>query len=154
MKLKMLISIVFTALLAIPFAVSAELVNINNASAEAMSHHLKGIGSVKAQSIVDYRESNGDFKRIDDLLDVKGIGKGLLKNNKLKLSLTEGVVALAKTKRKPVSIDTKVSDDSKTKALTSEKLASKASKKPKVSKTKKKKVANKSDILASTPAKK
>lgn len=62
-------------------------VNINTASAEELQHSLKGIGKVKAQAIVDYRTTNGPFTTVDQLLEVKGIGKGTLDNNRDKISL-------------------------------------------------------------------
>ncbi|MBI3248881.1 MAG: helix-hairpin-helix domain-containing protein [Deltaproteobacteria bacterium] len=49
-------------------------VNINTAD-EAGLTSLKGIGKVKAQAILDYRQKNGSFKTVDDLAKVKGIGE-------------------------------------------------------------------------------
>lgn len=48
-------------------------ININNATVEELKT-LSGIGEVRAQSIVDYRESNGKFNSIDDLGNITGIG--------------------------------------------------------------------------------
>jgi competence protein ComEA len=43
---------------------------------------LPGIGETRAQDVVDYRNENGPFKRIEDLLQVKGIGEGTLEKIK------------------------------------------------------------------------
>jgi len=43
---------------------------------------LPGIGEARAQDIVDYRIENGPFKRIEDLLQVKGIGEGTFEKMK------------------------------------------------------------------------
>ena len=50
------------------------LVNINTASASEMAQELTGIGPVLAGRIVDYRETNGSFKQVEDLKNVSGIG--------------------------------------------------------------------------------
>jgi competence protein ComEA len=49
------------------------LVNINIASAEELDS-LPGIGPTTAQKIVDYRDQNGPFEKIDDIMDVAGVG--------------------------------------------------------------------------------
>lgn len=49
-------------------------VNINTAS-ESLLMTLKGIGEVKAAAIVEYRQKNGEFGSIDDLMKVSGIGE-------------------------------------------------------------------------------
>lgn len=57
-------------------------VNINKASAEEIAENLKGIGLSKAQLIVDYREANGTFVHIDELVNVKGIGIKTIDQNR------------------------------------------------------------------------
>lgn len=52
-------------------------VDINTASAAELTS-LNGIGSVKAQAIVEYREKNGPFKTVEELKAVRGIGDKLL----------------------------------------------------------------------------
>lgn len=69
-------SLLFTAVWA------AGPVNVNTASAEEISESLKGIGLSKAQLIVDYREANGSFLHVDELVNVKGIGLKTIDQNR------------------------------------------------------------------------
>ncbi|NKQ11537.1 ComEA family DNA-binding protein [Pseudomonas sp. SST3] len=62
-------------------------INLNTADAETLTRELKGIGATKAKAIVAYRETNGPFGSIDELLEVKGIGAATLEKNRAKLSL-------------------------------------------------------------------
>ena len=57
-------------------------VDINTADAETLARMLQGIGMVKAQDIVAYRETYGDFKSVEELLEVKGIGPATLERNR------------------------------------------------------------------------
>jgi competence protein ComEA len=52
-------------------------VNLNAASTEELAA-LPGIGPSYARRIVEYREKNGPFKRVEDLLNVQGIGEKTL----------------------------------------------------------------------------
>ncbi len=48
-------------------------VDINKATVESLMS-VPGIGKVTAERIVKWRETNGPFRRIEDLIKVKGIG--------------------------------------------------------------------------------
>ena len=49
-------------------------VNINTADAAALET-LPGIGPALAQRILDYRQAHGPFLRVEDIMEVSGIGK-------------------------------------------------------------------------------
>ena len=51
-----------------------EKIDINLDSAVELQK-LPGIGPAMAKRIIDYREANGPFERIEDLMEVKGIGE-------------------------------------------------------------------------------
>ncbi len=53
------------------------LININRADAETLTM-LKGIGDVIGGRIVEYREENGEFESVEELIEVKGIGEKTL----------------------------------------------------------------------------
>lgn len=92
--MKSLITLLAAGLFSI-WAWAAQPVNVNSASAEEIAEALKGIGLSKASAIVSYRDKNGQFKHVDELVNVKGIGirtvdmnRGfiLLENSKLAAS--------------------------------------------------------------------
>lgn len=57
-------------------------VDINSADANTLAAELKGIGASRAEAIVAYRESNGPFRQVEDLLKVKGVGEKTLEMNR------------------------------------------------------------------------
>lgn len=95
--------------LAMWFALSGAalaVVNINTATKEELTT-LKGVGNKRAQEIIDYRKKNGNFKSVDDLEKVPGIGPGLMKQIRSEVTVT------GKT-----SIDKKAADADKGKSAT------------------------------------
>jgi competence protein ComEA len=56
---------------------SPSVVTVNNATVEQLQT-LPGIGKVTARSIVEYRKVHGSFVKVEDLLQVKGIGRQTL----------------------------------------------------------------------------
>ena len=85
----------FTVLLfLLSFSVNAEIVNLNKADAATFQHYLKGVGEKKAISIVAYRTENKEFRALEEIMEVKGIGEGIFKKIKANLSLTKGLITV------------------------------------------------------------
>ncbi|MCO5368421.1 ComEA family DNA-binding protein [Pseudomonas alliivorans] len=65
----------------------ADLINLNKADAETFQKELAGVGKNKADAIVAYRENHGEFTSVDELIEVKGVGKSILEKNRDKLTV-------------------------------------------------------------------
>ena len=62
-------------------AVEDPLININTAGVDVLIK-LPGLGESKARSIIEYRDSNGIFKSIDEIMQVPGIGEAIFEKIK------------------------------------------------------------------------
>jgi len=82
---KVLMSLCLAMVLATGFAYAMDKININTATQSELQA-LNGVGEKTAAAIIQYREQNGMFKSVDDLVNVKGIGSK--KVEKLTDSLT------------------------------------------------------------------
>ncbi|MGB3917492.1 helix-hairpin-helix domain-containing protein [Thiothrix litoralis] len=74
--------------------VLAETVNINTADAAALDS-LNGIGAKKAEAIIAYRTEHGEFKTLEEIKEVPGIGDKMFDKIKEDISLTEGAATVA-----------------------------------------------------------
>ncbi|MHA7881526.1 MAG: ComEA family DNA-binding protein [Saccharospirillum sp.] len=92
------LTLVFSLLLPTAFAQEADTdvaeaeavilyVDINTDGAEKLANLLNGVGEARAQAIIDYRTENGPFERLEDLLNVPGIGPATLANNQERIRL-------------------------------------------------------------------
>ena len=71
---------------AVMTGVDKTIIRLNSATAEQLIT-LKGVGLKKARAIIAYREAYGEFKSLEELLQVKGIGEAILSANHAKISL-------------------------------------------------------------------
>jgi competence protein ComEA len=71
-----------------PSVTSTAPVNLNTAT-QAQLEALPGIGPKAAELILDYRKKNGNFKKLEDLMNVKGIGEKSFLKLKPLLTVTE-----------------------------------------------------------------
>lgn len=99
MRKLLLAAILFFSFTAGAFAA----VNLNTATVEQLEA-LNGIGPAKAQAIVDYRKKNGNFKTVDELNNVPGIGDKTLAKLKPEITVSGSAPAPA---AKPATTPTK-----------------------------------------------
>jgi competence protein ComEA len=55
-------------------ATAAAPVNLNTATVEQLAT-IPGVGPKMAERIIDYRQKNGGFKKVEDLMNVSGVGE-------------------------------------------------------------------------------
>lgn len=65
-----------------------QAIDVNRASVEELAN-LHNVGIKKAQEIIKYRQEHGDFQSIDELTNVKGIGKGTVDKNRGRLLVSQ-----------------------------------------------------------------
>ena len=89
-------SLCFAVLLGLGAAVAAAdetppepTVNINHADAETLARMLDGVGLVRAEAIVRYREANGGFMTPEELANVSGIGLATVDRNQARIRLAD-----------------------------------------------------------------
>ncbi len=66
-----------------------ERVDLNTATVEQLADALHGVGEAKAEAIVAWREENGGFSHIDELVNVRGIGLRTLERNRDRIEVSE-----------------------------------------------------------------
>jgi competence protein ComEA len=114
---KLILALIMSLALA---GTAVAVVNINTASKEELTT-IKGIGDKRAQEIIDYRKKNGDFKSVDELEKVPGIGPGTMKQIRSQVTVS-GKPATDKAADKTKS-DSMKSDTAKTKTAEKSKSA-------------------------------
>lgn len=84
---------------ATPSFAESSPINVNTASAAELAT-LKGIGPAKAQAIVEHRDKNGQFKTVDDLKLVRGVGDKMLEQLRPQVTVGGGAPAAAPAEAK------------------------------------------------------
>ena len=84
--LLVIIAVLFVVGFAVAWADDSPKININTASADELMQ-LNGIGEKKAALIIEFRETNGLFKRPRDLIKVPGIGPKTFEKNQERIAV-------------------------------------------------------------------
>ncbi|WP_330110922.1 helix-hairpin-helix domain-containing protein [Methylophaga thalassica] len=71
---KSLFALVLSLFLSTSFAFAADKIDLNTATSEQLQM-LNGVGPSTADAIIQYRDAHGEFKTVDELTNVKGIGE-------------------------------------------------------------------------------
>lgn len=58
-----------------PIVQTINKINLNKADVQTLTKSFKGIGQKRAEAIVSYREAHGNFKSVEELAQVRGLGK-------------------------------------------------------------------------------
>ncbi|MBI2785329.1 MAG: helix-hairpin-helix domain-containing protein [Legionella longbeachae] len=61
-------------------------IDINKADLSELTGSVKGIGKKRAEAIIAYRKSHNGFKSLEELTEVKGLGKHFMDINRDKLN--------------------------------------------------------------------
>ncbi|SFD07406.1 competence protein ComEA [Thiohalospira halophila DSM 15071] len=77
----------FLAATILAWALPAAALDINAADAQMLADELTGVGEVRAEAIVEYREEYGEFESVGELTEVRGIGSATLEKNRDSLAL-------------------------------------------------------------------
>ena len=68
-------------------AASTEIINLNTATAAQLGS-LPGIGPKTADLIIQYRQKNGPFKKVEEIMNVRGVGEKSFLKLKSRLTVT------------------------------------------------------------------
>ena len=140
--LKKLLVVVVGLIASIGMALAA--VNINTAT-EAELDSLPGVGPAKAKAIVEYRKANGNFKSLEDIKNVKGIGDKTYEDLKSQISLSGATTVPAAAPPKPSKDGANDKKAEKKEAVKEEAKPAKAEKPAKADKAEKPAKADKAD---------
>jgi len=75
------------SLLLMSLVAVAQPLNINTATAIEISQAMTGVGPAKAEAIIKNRKEHGQFKSLDEMTRVKGIGVATIEKNRKNISI-------------------------------------------------------------------